>query len=63
VRAERRRDVAEKVAARRAATVVADGIGGIGAQPLAASFALGIDALHGEAGQILHFSPSVAAAL
>ncbi len=54
VRTERRGDIAEKVAAARAAAVVADGIGGIGAQPLAASFAERIDALHGKAGQILH---------
>jgi hypothetical protein len=54
VRAQWRGDVAEKVAAARAAAVVADGIGGIGAQPLAASFAERIDALHGEAGQVLH---------
>jgi hypothetical protein len=54
VRAERWGNVAEKVAAARAAAVVADGIGGISAQPLAASFAERIDALHGEAGQILH---------
>jgi len=54
VRAERRRDVAKKIAAARAAAIVANGIGGVGAQPLAASFALGIDALHGKAGQILH---------
>lgn len=31
-----------------------DGAGGIGAQPVAAQFAMRIDALHGEAGQILH---------
>ena len=55
VRAERRGDVAEKVTAGRAAAVVADGIRGVSAQPVAASFTQRIDALHGEAGQILHF--------
>ncbi len=61
VRAEWRGYIAEKIATARAAAVVANGIGGVGAQPLAASFAERIDALHSEAGQILHFSPSVAA--
>jgi hypothetical protein len=35
--------------------VAAEGSGGIGAEPVAAGFALRIDALHGEAGQKLHF--------
>jgi len=34
--------------------VAAEGSGGIGAKPVAAGFALRIDALHREAGQILH---------
>jgi hypothetical protein len=34
--------------------VAAEGSGGIGAEPVAAGFALRIDALHGEAGQELH---------
>ena len=53
-RAERRRDVAEEVAAAGAAAVVDDGTGGIGAEPVATGFAQRIDALHGETGQILH---------
>ena len=53
-RAERRRNVAEKVAAARAVAVVGSGDGNISAHPLAASFALRIDALHGETGQELH---------
>jgi hypothetical protein len=52
--AEGRRDVAEKVTAAGAATVVEDGPRGIGAEPVTAGFAQRIDALHGEAGQILH---------
>jgi len=62
-RAERWRDVSQKVATAGAAAVVAAGIGDVGAHPLAACFALRIDALHGEARQVLHFSPSVAASL
>lgn len=53
-RAERRRDVAEKITAAGAAAVVGDGSGGVGAEPVAASFAERIDTLHGETGQILH---------
>jgi len=53
-RAERRGDVAEEVAAARAAAVVSDGAGGIGAEPVAAGIAQRIDALHGETGQVLH---------
>jgi|SRR5580704_851684 hypothetical protein len=53
-RAERRRNVAEEVAAAGATTVVGDGASGIGAEPVATRFAQRIDALHGEAGQILH---------
>jgi hypothetical protein len=34
----------------------AEGSGGVGAEPVAAGFALRIDALHGEAGQELHIS-------
>ena len=54
-RAERRGNVAEEVPAAGAAAVVGDGAGGIGAEPMTAGFALRIDTLHGEAGQILHF--------
>ena len=53
--AERRGNVAKKIAAAGAPAVVADGIGGVGAQPMTACFAKRIDALHGEAGQILHW--------
>ena len=53
-RAERRRDIAEEIAAAGAAAVVDDGTGGVGAEPVAAKVAHGIDALHGETGQILH---------
>jgi hypothetical protein len=54
-RPERRRDIAQEVAAAGAAPFNADRRRGIGAQPMAARFALGIDALNGEAGQILHW--------
>jgi len=53
-RAERRGDVAEEVAAAGAATVVGDGAGSVGAEPVAAQVAGRVDALHGETGQILH---------
>ncbi len=53
-RAERRGDIAKEVAAAGATAVVGDGAGGIGAEPVAARVAQRIDALHGEAGQILH---------
>ena len=53
-RAERRGNGAEEIAAAGAAAVVANRAGGIGAEPVTAGFALRIDALHGEAGQILH---------
>ena len=62
-RAEGRRNVAEEVAAAGAAAVCAERSGEIGAHPLTTGFARRIDALHGEAGQELHFSPSVAAKL
>jgi hypothetical protein len=53
-RAERRRHVAQHVTAARAAAVINDRAGSVGAQPVAAQIALGIDALNGEPGQILH---------
>jgi hypothetical protein len=53
-RTERRRDIAQKIAAAGAATVIADGAGGIGAQPVTSGVALRIDTLHSETGQILH---------
>lgn len=52
--AERWRNVAKHVAAAGAAAVVADRAGGVGAQPVAAGVACRIDALNGEAGQVLH---------
>ena len=55
VRAERWRHVLQRRAA-IAATVAAEGAGEIGAEPVAARFTLGIDALHGPAGKILHIS-------
>jgi hypothetical protein len=54
-RAERRGDIAEKIAAAGAAAIGAEGSGDIGAEPVTAGFAQRIDALHREAGQILHF--------
>jgi hypothetical protein len=62
-RTERRRNVAEEVAAARAVAVVGSGSRDIGAHPLTTSFAKRIDTLHGETGQVLHFSPSAAAKL
>jgi hypothetical protein len=53
-RGERRGNVAEKIAAARAMAVDAEGTGGIGSEPVTAGFALRIDALHGETGQVLH---------
>src|SRR5260370_18062958 len=53
-RAQRRRHVAQEIAAARAAAFVAERSGRVGAQPVASRFALWINALHGEAGQILH---------
>jgi hypothetical protein len=55
--AEGRRNIAKKVAAAGAAAVVADGIGGVGAHPVAVSFAFWINALHGEARHVLHDVP------
>ena len=60
-RPERRRDVAEELTAAGTVTVVRSGGGNIGAHPLTASFAKRINTLHGEAGQVLHFSSSKAA--
>jgi hypothetical protein len=63
-RAERRRDVAQKVATAGATAVIADGAGGVGAQPVTTRVALRIDALHGETRQILHrLSPQAAGQL
>lgn len=59
--AQRRRHVAEKIAAAGAAAIVGDGTGDIHAQPMASGFAHRIDALHGQAGQVLHSFTSVAA--
>ena len=54
-RAERRRNVAEKIAATGTAAVIGSGSGDIGAEPVTAGCALRIDALHRKAGQIFHF--------
>jgi hypothetical protein len=61
--AEWRRHVAQHVTAAGTPAVIADRAGGVGAQPVAAQVATGIDALNREAGQILHnfLSPSGAA--
>ena len=53
-RAEGRGNVAEEIAAAGAVAVAAEWSGGIGAEPVAAGFALRIDALHRKAGQKLH---------
>ena len=58
---QRRRHIAQKIAATRATTIVADRSCGVGTHPLSASFALRIDALHGKTGQKLHvWTPSEA---
>jgi len=63
-RAERRWNIAQRIAATGAASFVAKCPGGIGTQPVASRFALRIDALDGEAGQKLHIVfPSAAGAL
>lgn len=59
--AERRRNVAQKIPAARAAAVVGARARDIRSQPVAAEFTHGIDALHGQAGQVLHSFTSVAA--
>jgi hypothetical protein len=61
--AEGRGNVAKEIAAAGAAAVGAEDGCEIGTHPLTAGFAMRIYALHGEAGHILHFSPSVAAKL
>jgi len=53
-RRERRRHRTHQVAAAGAAAIVSDRAGGVRAEPVAAQFAKGIDALHREARQILH---------
>jgi hypothetical protein len=53
-RGERRGNVAEEIAATGAMAFDAERSGGIGAEPVTAGFALRIDALHGETGQVLH---------
>ena len=52
--AERRGNSAKKIAARGAATVGTNRVTDVGAEPATTSFALRIDALNGEAGQVLH---------
>jgi hypothetical protein len=53
-RAKRRRNAPQKIAAARAAAVVDERTGDVRAQPVATRFTERIDALHGQAGQILH---------
>jgi len=52
--AKRRRHVAEKVSAARAAAIAGDRARDIRAHPMATHFAQWIDTLHGQAGQVLH---------
>ena len=56
-RAEWRRHIAQHVPAAGTTAVIADRSGGIRAQPVTAQVACRIDALNGEAGQILHRFP------
>src|SRR5437016_6266608 len=60
-RTERRRNVEEKGSAGRAAAVLGDRTSDIGAQPAAAGLAQRVDALHRQAGQVLHRFTSKAA--
>ena len=63
-RAQWRRNIAQGIAAARAAAFFTKRARGVGAQPVASRFALRIDALHGEPGQKLHIvSPSATGAL
>jgi len=48
----------QKFAAAGAAAIIANGVCGIRAQPMTTGFAQWIDALHREAWQILHRTPS-----
>lgn len=57
---ERRRNCTQKIAAAGAASFDADRGGGVRAKPVTTRFALWIDALDGEAGQILHSSSPAA---
>ncbi|HKW33017.1 MAG TPA: hypothetical protein VJN92_08425 [Candidatus Acidoferrum sp.] len=59
--AERRRNVLEKIAAARAAAIVGYRAGDIHPQPMAARLTQRVDALHGQAGQVLHSFTSEAA--
>ena len=54
-RAERRRNIAQEVAAARATAFCAERSGSIGAEPVTAGIAQRIDTLHRETGHILHF--------
>ncbi len=53
-RGERRGNVAKEIATARTMAVAAEWSGEIGAEPVTTGFAERIDALHGEAGQVLH---------
>lgn len=59
--AKRRRHVAEEIPTARAAAIIGEWAGDIHPQPMAAGLAQRIDALHGQAGQILHSFTSEAA--
>ena len=61
--AKRRRHIAEKIPAARATAVVGDRARDVRAQPVAAKLAHWIDALHGQAGQVLHSFTSAASKL
>lgn len=54
MRAERRGHVAQKIAATGTTAVVAHGAGHVRTQPMSARFTERIDALHGQARQVLH---------
>lgn len=57
---QRRRNIAEKVAAGGAAAVIGKGARRVDAQPVSARLAKRIDTLHGQAGQVLHYFTSEA---
>jgi len=61
--AKRRRHVAEKVSAARAAAIAGDRARDIRAHPMPAGLTQGIDTLHGQAGQVLHSFTSADAKL
>lgn len=63
-RAERRGNAPEKIAAAGATAIVGDRSNRIGAEPVSTEITRGINALHGETGQVLHaHTPSAASQL